>query len=238
MGVYDISKATTLSTSELASLKVTGMVEFKNKMADFSGGAQIPTAGVLMAVESGKVKGSKWVLTGDLGQASVHTQRLGGDRGQTVTLDLSDLTKFRFDGETDPRNGANRSDWVPVQELMVKIESSRDKTVTTDPKSMEEDNFIKKGGCSVRVTILPTGAGKAALWMGAAPGSPTMIKEVAQKKGLEASAATIPTVAVKLGSKSESCAKIRVAPAEGKPVSKGWGIYPLLLVSPESNQTM
>ena len=98
MGVYDISKATTLSTSELASLKVTGLVEFKNKMANFSGGAQIPTAGVLMAVESGKVKGSKWVLTGDLGQASVHTQRLGGDRGQTVTLDLSDLTKFRFDG--------------------------------------------------------------------------------------------------------------------------------------------
>ena len=109
---------------------------------------------------------------------------------------------------------------MPVQELMIKIESSRDKTVTTDPKTMEEDDFIKQGGCSMRVTILPTGAGKAALWMGAAPGSPTMIKEVAQKKGLEASAATIPTVAVKLGSKSESCAKIRVAPAEGKPLQR------------------
>ena len=85
---------------------------------------------------------------------------------------------------------------------MVKIET-RDNTVTTDPKSMEEDSFITEGGCSVRLTILPTGAGKAALWMGAAPGSPQRIKEVAQKKGLEASAATIPTVAVKLGSKSE-----------------------------------
>ena len=73
MGVYDISKATTLSTSELASLKVTGVVEFKTKMADFSGSAQNPTAGVLMAVENGQVKGSKWVLTGDLGQAAVHT---------------------------------------------------------------------------------------------------------------------------------------------------------------------
>ena len=67
--------------------------------------------------------------------------------------------------------------------------------------------------------------------MGAAPGSPQSIKVKAQEKGLEENAATIPTLAVKLGSKSENSVKIGMAPAEGQSISKGWGAYPLLLVS-------
>ena len=95
MGLYDITKATTMSTSKLASLKVSGVgTEISTKLAEFSGNSQKPTAGVLMAVENGQIKGSKWVLVGDLGKADVHTQRLGGDRGKMVTMDLSDLSKF------------------------------------------------------------------------------------------------------------------------------------------------
>ena len=38
MGLYDISKATTLSTTELTSLRVTGVgQEISTKMAEFSG---------------------------------------------------------------------------------------------------------------------------------------------------------------------------------------------------------
>ncbi len=122
------------------------------------------------------------------------------------------------------------SQWIDVKDLMTKIKT-RDKVVTTDPKSMGEDSFISSGGCSVRLTVLPTGAGKACLWMGAAPGSPQSIKMKAQEKGLEENASTIPTVAVRLGSKSETSVKIGMAPAEGQSISKGWGAYPLLMVS-------
>ena len=231
MGLYDISKATTLSATELTSLRVTGVgQEISDKIAEFRGNSQKVTAGVLIGVENGQVKGSKWVVVGNLGKTDVHTQRLGGDRGKMITIDLSDLSRFKFNADTDPRNGANMSQWIDVKDLMTRIKT-RDKVVTTDPKAMGEDSFIASGGCSVRLTVLPTGAGKACLWMGAAPGSPQSIKEAAQVKGLEDSAATIPTVAVKLGSKSENSVKIGMAPAEGQSISKGWGAYPLLLVS-------
>ena len=231
MGLYDISKATTLSATELSSLRVTGVgQEISDKIAEFRGNSQKVTAGVLIGVENGQVKGSKWVVVGNLGKTDVHTQRLGGDRGKMITIDLSDLSRFKFDADTDPRNGANMSQWIDVKDLMTKIKT-RDKVVTTDPKAMGEDSFIASGGCSVRLTVLPTGAGKACLWMGAAPGSPQSIKVKAQEKGLEENAATIPTVAVKLGSKSENSVKIGMAPAEGQSISKGWGAYPLLLVS-------
>ena len=212
-------------------MKVSGVgTEISTKIAEFSGNSQKPTAGILIGVENGKTKGSKWVLVGNLGKADVHTQRLGGDRGKMITIDLSDLSRFKFNADVDPRNGANRSQWIDVKDLMMKIRT-RDKEVTTDPKAMEEDSFIAGGGCSVRLTVLPTGAGKACLWMGAAPGSPQSIKEAAQVRGLEDNAATIPTVGVKLGNKSENSVKIGMAPAEGQHISKGWGAYPLLLVS-------
>ena len=231
MGLYDISKATTLSTTELTSLRVTGVgQEISDKIAEFRGNSQKVTAGVLIGIENGQIKGSKWVVVGNLGKTDVHTQRLGGDRGKMITIDLSDLSKFKFNADTDPRNGANMSQWIDVKDLMTKIKT-RDKVVTTDPKAMGEDSFITSGGCSVRLTVLPTGAGKACLWMSAAPGSPHSIKVKAQEKGLEENAATIPTVAVKLGSKSENSVKIGMAPAEGQSISKGWGAYPLLLVS-------
>jgi len=231
MGLYDISKATTLSATELSSLVVAGVgQEISDKIAEFRGNSQKVTAGVLIGVENGQIKGSKWVVVGNLGKAEVHTQRLGGDRGKMITIDLSDLSKFKFNSDTDPRNGANMSQWVDVKDLMTRMKT-RDKVVTTDPKAMEQDSFIAGGGCSVRLTILPTGAGKACLWMSAAPGSPHSIKVKAQEKGLQETASTIPTVAVKLGSKAETSVKIGMTPAEGQSISKGWGAYPLLMVS-------
>ena len=65
-----------------------------------------------------------------------------------ITIDLSNLSRFKFNADVDPRNGANRSQWIDVKDLMMNIRT-RDKEVTTDPKAMEEDSFIAGGGCSV-----------------------------------------------------------------------------------------
>ena len=49
MGLYDISKATTLSATELSSLRVTGVgQEISDKIAEFRGNSQKVTAGVLI----------------------------------------------------------------------------------------------------------------------------------------------------------------------------------------------
>lgn len=74
-------------------------------------------------------------LIGELEKVDVHTQRLGGDRGKMVALDLSDLSKFRFPGDEDPRNGVNRSEW--------------DKKVFIDKKA-------NKRGLDVYTAAIPT----------------------------------------------------------------------------------
>ena len=132
MGLYDISKATTLSATELSSLVVAGVgTGISDKIEEFRGNSQKVTAGVLIGVENGQIKGSKWVVVGNLGKAEVHTQRLGGDRGKMITMDLSDLSRFKFAWDTDPRNRANRSQWIDIKDLMSKIKT-KDKVVTTD----------------------------------------------------------------------------------------------------------
>jgi hypothetical protein len=66
-------------------------------------------AAIIVSVEGGKVKGSRWTLVGDMGMVDVSTHRLDGARGVIVTVDLTDMTKFILPGVTDTRNGANRS---------------------------------------------------------------------------------------------------------------------------------
>ena len=66
--------------------------------------------------------------------------------------------------------------------------------------------------------------------MGAAPGSPAAIKEEAGRRGLNAHAATIPTLGIQLGGKGNNPAQARMSPSEGEILSNNWGMYPLILV--------
>lgn len=60
MGLYNVSKAATLSASELASLKVTGVgVEVNAKVAECNNYTNNPAGAVLMSVEQGQVKGCR-----------------------------------------------------------------------------------------------------------------------------------------------------------------------------------
>ena len=109
MGLFDNTRADTLSNQELAGLKVAEVgLEVKAKKAECNSYATNPTAAVLMSLEKGKGKICRWALSGGLGEVAVHTQRLGGDRCKMVILDLSDLSKFKFLGDEDPRNGGEQ----------------------------------------------------------------------------------------------------------------------------------
>ena len=69
-------------------------------------------------------------------------------------------------------------------------------------------------------------------WLGAAPGTPAMVKAEAGKKGLKEHAANIPALGITLISGSltnKTNGKMR--PKKGDLVSKKWGMYPLILVS-------
>ena len=176
MVLYDISKVFTLTCQELDRLRVMGVgTEINAKLAECGGETAGATAAILMSVENGTIKGCKWLLSGGFGEVAVPTQRLGGERGKTVMLDLRDLSRFNFPGDEDPRNAVNRSEWMPASSVVSKI-ITRDKRVITDKKDIEEDEMMAAGGFSVRITVLPMRVGRVAIWMGAAPGSPTSIK--------------------------------------------------------------
>ena len=231
MVFYNISKASTLTQPELDRLKVMGVGMAVNaKLVECGREVSEVSACVLMAIERGKVKGCKWILSGNLGEVAVPTLRLGGERGTTVYLDLKDLTVFQFPGGEDPREGVNRSDWVPAAAVASRIQT-RDKRTLVDKKAMEEHEYMQGGAFSIRITVLPIKKGKVAIWAGAAPGNPTTITEQAEKRNLTAHSAIIPTLGIQLeGGKGNNPLQAKMSPAEGEIISSNWGLYPMLMV--------
>ena len=154
MGVFDTSEATALTREEMEKLKVAGAgSEIKAKLQACGATGGEVCAAIIIAVEGAKVKGSKWTIVGNLGQVDVSTHRLKGERGVVVTVDLSDMTKFPFPGATDPRNGANRSEWVGGHSLATKM-ITQDETIQ-DKHAMSQHDYMAEGDFSLRATVVP-----------------------------------------------------------------------------------
>ena len=85
---------------ELKKLVVTGSgrepVEEKLKKCGVA--PQEVCTSILMSVREGRVEGSKWMVTGSLERVTVLTQKLGGERGKTVELNMEDLSLFPSTG--------------------------------------------------------------------------------------------------------------------------------------------
>ena len=219
MGAFDTTGATALTLDELKKLVVTesGKEPVEMKLQE-------------CRVSPQDVEGSKWVVTGSLGMVTVLTQKLGGEKGKTVELNLEDLSVFSFPGDEDPKFGVNRSSWVAAIDIANKL-TTKGGTVT-DKKEMEEDEMMQLGGFSVRLLVLPTKMGQAMVWLVAAPGEPGYIEQEAVKRGYSAYSANIPTLGVQLISKHTGTeARARMSPSEGElGIKKRWGMYPLILV--------
>ena len=188
-------------------------------------------AAIIVSVEGVKVKGSRLTLVGDMGMVDVSTHRLDGARGVIVTVDLTDMTKFNFPGVTDPRNGANRSEWIEGGTLATKM-ITEDDTIT-DKHTLANIDYFMEGGFSLRAVVVPIGMGQTLIWVGAAPGTPGNIKEEAERRGLTGYAPNIPTFGIKLVKKNKTNeAEGIMKPVEGDMVAKKWGMYPLIQVLP------
>jgi hypothetical protein len=185
---------------------------------------------MVISLQGGKVKGSRWTLVGDLGLVEVSTHRLDGARGVIVTVDLTVMSKFVFPVATDPRTGANRSEWVEGCTLVVKF-VTEDNNVITDKNTLTNIDYFTDGGFSLRAVVVPIGMGQVIVWVGAAQGTPDWIKGEAENRGLTGYEANIPTFGVKLLKMSKNNeAEGLMKPMKGDLISKFLGMYPLLQV--------
>ena len=66
-----------------------------------------PCTAILIKGEVGKIMGTRWMVLGDLGQVVLSAHRLGGGRNKNVYIDCSDLAKFTFPSNSDPRTYRN-----------------------------------------------------------------------------------------------------------------------------------
>ena len=105
------------------------------------------------------------------------------------------------------------------------IEGSR----TKDPKEIAENPNMKQGGFSVRMTVLPISPGRVCLWMGAAPGTPDMIKEAAGANGANEYSGSIPTVCISLRKKANEVMGGMVPKEKDLGLARKWVMYPLLM---------
>ena len=60
---------------------------------------------------AGKIKRSFWHVEGNLGTVLFSTGRVRGHRNLDVELNLTDLTKFVFPSDPDPRDFSNLGYW-------------------------------------------------------------------------------------------------------------------------------
>ena len=158
---------------------------------------------------------------GNLGEVDVSTHRLDGARGVVVTVDLTDMTMFSFPASSDPRNGANRSEWVGGDTLATRMVTQDE--VITDKHTITNIDYMADGGFSLRATVVPITMGEVLIWVAAAPGTPEMIKDQADLRGLTGYAPNIPTFGVKLVKTCKTTVAMGLMrPVEGDLVSKKW----------------
>ena len=232
MGIFDTSEAAALTKEEMEKLKVARAgsdIKAKLEACGATGGEVC--AAVIIAAEGEKIKGSQWTLVGNPGEVDVSTYRLNGARGVVVTVDLTDMTKFSFPASSDPKNGANRSEWVGGDTLATRMVTQDE--VITDKHTITNIDYMADGGFSLRATVVHITMGEVLIWVAAAPGTPEMIKDHADLRGLTGYAPNIPTFGVKLVKTCKTTEAMGLMrPVEGDLVSKKWGMYPLIQVQP------
>ena len=69
------------------------------------------TGTILVNIEEGRTKGSRWLLCGDLGLTKVNGSRLGSKKSIEVSIDTTNLADWAFPTEGAPREPSNLSIW-------------------------------------------------------------------------------------------------------------------------------
>ena len=94
---------------------------------------------------------------------SAHRLGVGGNKN--VYIDCSDLAKFSFPSDSDPRNYSNLINGADITSRIV--EGDIDESVPA--KLVKDPLFVKDGGFSVRLLVLPSKTANVLTWLVAAP---------------------------------------------------------------------
>ena len=118
-----------------------------------------------------------------------------------------------FPNLSDPSECRNLSEWYKAIGLVRRLQDGVDDL--EDPAEIKQHElFSEKQGFSLHLTVVPLAMGLVTVWLGAAPGTPAMIKKVAEDHGLTDAFALIPTTAVKLTKGRGTEAKGKFRPVE------------------------
>ena len=112
-----------------------------------------PTLSVLITTEQGAIKGSEYVMRGNLGLVSVPMKRVQDpdkiDHTLVANLDLTDLSKFKFPSLTSPTAGApNHSIWEDGVKWVKTLTTSG--VTYTDEADIRANLFMEESGFCLR----------------------------------------------------------------------------------------
>ena len=133
-----------------ANVEVTGMgPPAKNALKRGGWDGKTPIASVMVSCQQGVVVGAEWLLRGTLAEVSVPMRRLSGDNKMSLTLDLTDLSVFKFPTVTNPGSGApNHSNWANGEDYTTSLTVGG--TVLSESSAIKGSDFMKNTGFSLR----------------------------------------------------------------------------------------
>ena len=136
--------------SAWAHVEVTGTgPPVKNALKRCGWDGKLPIAAVLVTVEKGTVSGAEWLLRGTLNEISVPMKRISGDHKMAVTLNLGDLSDFKFPTASNPGTGApNYSVWCNGEDMTTSLTVGG--TTLTEASAIKSSPFMKDIGFSLR----------------------------------------------------------------------------------------
>ena len=108
---------------------------------------------MLITTELGAIKGTEYVMRGNLGLVSVPMKRVQDpekiDHTLVVNLDLTDLSKFKFPTITSPTLGApNHSIWEDGLKWVKSLTTSG--ATYTDEADIRSNQFMAESGFCLR----------------------------------------------------------------------------------------
>ena len=114
------------------------------------------TGTVLVVIEKGQIKGSRWVVTGNLGPVWVTGDKLGLPKSVEVSIDMSNLADWEFPTDGDPRTNSNQSEWRDGSTVTTILKDGT--KVVDDPTLIKSHAMMTSPGFALRLTVAPARA--------------------------------------------------------------------------------
>ena len=201
------------------------------------------TGTVIVVIEKGQVKGSRWMVTGNLGPVWVSGEKLGLSKAVEASIDMSNLTDWEFPTDGDTRTNSNQSAWRDGSSVTTILKDGT--KVLDDPSQIKDHAMLTSPGFSLRLTVAPGKGGAILIWLSVAPMSLARLKTECEARDLGITSPFIPTYGAKLPASLAPQTKYETSgsfipqekgkgpkPSLRNPrqdnLEANWGLYPML----------